>query len=42
MTRGLVPDSLNDKCSNEAGVGMGTVVVLISCLCIIAIPPQFG
>ena len=41
VTRGLGPDSLNDWCSNEEGVGMETGMVLRCCLYIVAIPPAW-
>ena len=39
VTRGLGPDSLKARCSNDGAEGIDKVVVLILWRCIVAIPP---
>ena len=39
VTRGLGPDSLKVRCSNEVGTGILMRVILMCCLCMMAIPP---
>ena len=39
VTRGVGPESLKIRCSNEETSGMGIMVVFISFLIIAAIPP---
>ena len=39
VTRGLGPDSLKPRCSNEEEVGIVTGLIFICCLCIMAKPP---
>ena len=41
VNRGLGPDSIKARCSNEEGVGMDIVLVCIDCRCSVAIPPLF-
>lgn len=39
VTRGVGPESLNARCSNEDGAGRGMRLVLMSFRCSDAIPP---
>ena len=39
VTRGLGPDSLKVRCSKEEESGILTELILMCCLCIMAMPP---